>query len=79
MDNEICSTVVSPLVQSVNRALAEVPDKFRQYLPIMTNDAAVRFPDQKPWDYKIKLIAGKIPPKGPFFPLSGERLEILRQ
>ena len=70
--------MVSLLAQSVNRALAEVPDKFRQYLPIIINDAAVRFPDQKPWDYKIKLIAGKIPPKGPFFPFNGKRLEILR-
>ena len=78
MDDEICNTVVSPLAQSVNRALAEVLDKFRQYLPIMINDAVVRFPNQKPWDHKIKLIAGKIPPKGPFFPLNGERLEILR-
>ena len=78
MDNEICSTMVTPLTQSVNRALAEVLDKFRQYLPIMINDAAIKFPDQKPWDYKIKLIAGKIPPKGPFFLLSGKKLEILR-
>ena len=45
MDDEICSTVVSPLVQSVNRALAEVLNKFRQYLPIMINDAVVRFLD----------------------------------
>ena len=63
----------------MNRALAEVPDKFRQYLLIIINDVAVKFPDQKPWDHKIKLIAGKIPPKGPFFPLNGEKLEILRQ
>ena len=78
MDNKIYSTVVSPLTQSVNRALAEVPNKFRQYLLIIINNAAVKFPDQKPWDYKIKLIAGKIPPKGPLFPLNNERLEILR-
>ena len=45
MDDEICSTVVSLLTQSVNRALAEVLNKFRQYLPIIINDAAVRFPD----------------------------------
>ena len=29
MDNEIYSIMVSPLTQSVNRALAEVPNKFR--------------------------------------------------
>ena len=29
MDNEIYSTVVSLLMQSVNRALAEIPNKFR--------------------------------------------------
>ena len=71
--------MVSPLAQSVNRALAEVLNKFRQYLLIIINNAVVKFPDQKPWDHKIKLIAGKIPPKGPFFPFNGERLEILRQ
>ena len=65
-------------MQSVNRALAKILNKFRQYLPIMINDAAVRFPDQKPWDHKIKLIAGKIPPKGFFFPFNNEKLEILR-
>ena len=78
MDNEIYSTVVSLLTQSVNRALAEVLNKFRQYLPIIINNTAVKFPNQKPWDYKIKLIVNKIPPKGLFFPLSGKRLEILR-
>ena len=78
MDDEICSTVVSPLAQSVNRALAEIPNKFRQYLPIIINNTAIKFLNQKPWDHKIKLIAGKIPPKGPFFPLSGKKLEILR-
>ena len=44
----------------------------------MINNMAIKFFDQKPWDYKIKLIAGKISPKGFFFLLSGERLEILR-
>ena len=77
MNNEIYSIMVSPLTQSVNRALAEVLNKFRQYLPIIINDTAIKFPDQKPWDYKIKLIAGKIPPKGPFFPLNSKKLEIL--
>ena len=77
MDNEIYNIMVSLLVQSVNRALAEIPNKFRQYLFIIINDTAIKFPDQKPWDYKIKLIASKIPPKGSFFPLNGERLEIL--
>ena len=37
----------------------------------------IRFSDEKPWDYKIKLIAGKIPPKSPFFPFNSKRLEIL--
>ena len=45
MDNEIYNTVVTPLKQSVNRALAKVLNKFRQYLLIIINDAAVRFPD----------------------------------
>ena len=77
MNNKIYNTVVSPLIQSVNRALAEILNKFRQYLFIIINNTAIRFPDQKPWDYKIKLIAGKIPPKGPFFPLNNKRLKIL--
>ena len=45
MDNKIYSIVVTPLKQSVNRALAEIPNKFRQYLLIIINDAAIRFPD----------------------------------
>ena len=45
MDNKIYSIVVTLLKQSVNRALAKVPNKFRQYLLIIINDTAVRFPD----------------------------------
>ena len=36
------------LMQSVNRALAEVLNKFRQYLPIIINNTVIKFPDQKP-------------------------------
>ena len=77
MDNEIYNIMVSPLTQSMNRALAEILNEFRQYLLIIINDTAIKFPNQKPWDYKIKLIAGKIPPKGLFFPFNNKRLEIL--
>ena len=47
MDNEIYNTIVTLLEQSVNRALAKVPNKFRQYLPIIINNAAIRFFNQK--------------------------------
>ena len=45
MDNEIYNIMVSLLMQSVNRALAEIPNKFRQYLFIIINDIVIRFPD----------------------------------
>ena len=74
MDNEIYSIMISPLTQSVNRVLAEILNKFWQYLLIMINNAVIKFPDQKPQDYKIKLIAGKIPLKSPFFPFNGKKI-----
>ena len=45
MNNEIYNIVITLLMQSVNRALAEILNKFLQYLPIIINDTAIRFPD----------------------------------
>ena len=45
MDNKIYSTVVTLLKQSMNRALAEILNKFRQYLFIIINNTVMKFPD----------------------------------
>lgn len=44
---------------------AAIPDKYREWLPIMSDEAALRLPDHQPWDHKMYLIEGQTPPCGP--------------
>ncbi|CCE34914.1 uncharacterized protein CPUR_08853 [Claviceps purpurea 20.1] len=59
-------------------SLATVPEDFRHYIPIMTEEAALRLPDHQPWDHKIELIDGKQPPWGPLYAMSARELATLK-
>lgn len=58
--------------------LKAVPGKFREFLPIMSAEAATRVPDHQPWDHTIELKEGAKPTWGPLYPLSERELNVLR-
>jgi hypothetical protein len=57
--------------------LDNVPAEFREYLGIMSKEAADNLPDHRSYDCKIDLKEGENPPWGPMYPLSENELEVL--
>ena len=58
--------------------LDKVPMEFHQYLGIMKTEAVDALPVHRPYDCKIDLQEGSMPPWGPIYPLSEEELQVLR-
>jgi hypothetical protein len=56
-----------------------VPAKFRQYLRILSKEAADALPEHRSYDCKIDLEDGEIPPWSPIYPLSEIELQTLRE
>jgi hypothetical protein len=74
----------------INRALAKnhaeddddlqkiVPPEYHDYLPLFKEAIANKLPSHRPYDHKIPLREGFVPPFGPRYPLSREELEALK-
>jgi hypothetical protein len=56
-----------------------VPNEFRQYLGILSKEAAEALPEHHFYDCKIDLKDGEVPPWGPIYPLSEVELQTLRK
>ena len=59
-------------------ALDKVPPPFRDYLDIMTGEAAEGLPEHAIYDQAIDLKEGTTPPWGPVYPLNENELSELR-
>ena len=59
--------------------LGQVPAEFRQFLGIMSKEAADALPKHRPYDCKIELKKGSTAPWGPIYPLSETELQALRE
>ena len=57
----------------------QVPPQFRQFMGIMSKEAADSLPEHRQYDYKIDLKEGSTPPWGPIYPLSETELKALRE
>jgi len=80
------SVVTDPKAQTIGYVgtvsedpLGNVPLKFRQYLGIMSQEAAERLPEHRPYDCKIDLREGATAPWVPIYPLSEVELQTLRE
>lgn len=72
------SEAVAASKVTLDAALAKVPEQFREFIPIMSEEAALRLPDHQPWDHQIDIIEGKSPPWGPLFAMSARELNALK-
>jgi len=59
--------------------LEDLPREFRQYLGIMSKEAADQLLEHRTYDCKINLKEGTVPPWGPIYPLSEIELQTLRE
>jgi len=66
-------------VTTSNDPLSEVPPEFREFLGIMSKEAADALPEHRPYDCKIDLKEGETVPWGPIYPLSEVELQTLRE
>jgi hypothetical protein len=65
--------------EELSDTLELVAKKFRKWINIMTEEAADRLPEHKPYDHAIDLKEGETPPWGPVYTLNEVELETLRQ
>ena len=56
-----------------------VPEEYHQYLPLFQKAIAEVLPPHRPYDHKIPLKEGFVPPFGPLYSLSKPELVALRQ
>ena len=69
----------APTETELQDALDRVPSRFREFIPIMTSEAASVLPKHGPYDHAIELIEGTTPPWGPIYALNEMELEELRK
>ena len=69
----------APTESELKEALDRVPDRFKDFLPIMTSEAAEVLPQHGPYDHAIDLKDGTTPPWGPIYALNEMELEELRK
>jgi len=59
--------------------LDKVPEKFREYLGVMSRETTEALPEHKSYNCRIELKEGEVAPWGPIYPLSEKELEALRE
>ena len=69
----------APTESELQEAIDRVPERFREFIPIMTTEAASILPKHGPYDHAIELKEGTTPPWGPIYPLNEMELEELRK
>jgi len=80
------SVLTEPGARTIGYVLAiqegtgeQVPPEFRQFMGIMSKEAADTLPKHRQYDCKIDLKEGSTPPWGPIYPLSESELQALRE
>ena len=72
----VCAAPTEPELQD---AIDRVPERFHEFIPIMTTEAASVLPKHGPYDHAIELKEGSTPPWGPIYALNEAELEELRK
>ena len=79
MTKKACGIVAAaPTKETLQDAISRVPEAFRDYISIMTQEAAMELPKHGPYDHVIDLKEGATPPWGPIYALNETELAELR-
>jgi hypothetical protein len=76
---QISSTVTSQPRDKLEEAVKLVPQKFRDFISIMSQEAAEALPEHKPYNHAIDPNEAEQPPWGPVYALSEKELEVLSE
>ena len=63
----------APTESDLKEALAQVPEEFSEFIPIMTTEAASVLPEHTDYDHAIDLKPGTTPPWGSHLPIKRTR------
>lgn len=74
-----CESPLAPTESELQEALNHVPERLREFIPIMAWEAAPVLPKHGPYDHAIELKEGTTPPWGPIYTLTEMELEELRK
>ena len=69
----------APTEKELQEAIDRVPEAFRDYISIMTTEAAMVLPSHTEYDHAIELKEGTTPPWGPIYALNQTELEELKK
>jgi hypothetical protein len=56
-----------------------LPERYRQWASVFSEQEINRLPDHTEYDHKIQQVDGAQPPFGPIYPLSEKELQALRE
>jgi len=83
LDNPDTMTIgficAAPTSDELEEAIKRVPAAYSEYLDIMTQEAASKLPEHKPYDHAIDIKEGETPPWGPLYALNETELAELRK
>ena len=70
----------SIITLNIDNDISEVPEEYREDIVTLFSEKEDKdaLPPHQEWDYKIKLKPGIKPIKQPIYPLSPEKLKVLR-
>ena len=71
--------VTGQLTSSVPVNLSALPEEYHDFTDIFSKSKAGKLADHQPYDFKITLDEGTVPPFGPIYSLSQEELAALRK
>ena len=71
--------VTGQLTSSVPVDLSALPEAYHDFTDIFSKSKAGKLADHRPYDLKITLDEGTVPPFGPIYSLSQEELAALRK
>src|SRR6266550_2361128 len=77
-DYRICADVVWHNQEGGDVA-EDLPEQYREYASVFSEEEINKLPEHSPWDHEINLIEGTTPPYGPIYPMSENKLKVLRE
>jgi len=81
-------TIFAATLYDINKALAPkkeidpatiVPPQYHEFLSVFSREEAAQLPPHRPYDHRIPLEEGKVPPFGPLYGMSCDELLILKE
>jgi len=80
-------TIFTVTMRDIDKALAvekpldlsKLPEEYREFADLFSRELSDKLPPRRPYDHKIPLIPGAVPPFGPLYGMSQNELLVLKK